>query len=137
MDAYLGLADAYEAQGDTEQARQVLENVLSVVANPNIAQSRLDGLEASAAPEFTPGPTIDPTRKPDPTPGPTPETTAKPKQEPTAGPTPEPTPTPTSEPTSESMPTPTPAPAQGVYILDSGTYGSNLLLRQLNNLDFT
>lgn len=49
-DAYIGLADAYTAQGDTEQARQVLSDALAVVADTSAIRSRLDGLEVSAAP---------------------------------------------------------------------------------------
>ena len=52
-EAYIGLADAYEAQGDTEQARQVLEDALAAVSDLSAIQSRLDGLAEGAGPEPT------------------------------------------------------------------------------------
>ena len=63
-DAYIGLADAYEAQGDAEQARQVLTAALTVVTDTDAIRSRLDRLEGNAVPEPTPE------SVPDPTPGP-------------------------------------------------------------------
>lgn len=56
-EAYIGLADAYEAQGDVERARQVLEDVLAVVSDPDMIRSRLAELEEGEAPE----PTLEPT----------------------------------------------------------------------------
>ena len=67
-DAYIGLADAYMALGDVEQARLVLEDALAVVTNPSVIQSRLSGLEGSAAPEPTPGITAEPAPIPEQTP---------------------------------------------------------------------
>lgn len=123
-DAYIGLADAYMAQGDAEQARQVLVNALAVVANPDMIQSRLDGLEESAIPEPAPGTSVTPTQEPDPTPEPsptqeltttmeptpTPEASSEPNSTPEDTVTPTSTPEPVLEPTSTSTPTPTPTP---------------------------
>ena len=69
-DAYLGLADACESQGDMERARQVLEDALTVVANPDVIRKRLGKLEASTAPKFTPGITAEPTQELTPIPTP-------------------------------------------------------------------
>ena len=65
-DAYIGLSDAYEAQGNTEQARQVLADALAVVANPDMIQNRLGGLGESAVPAPTPTPAPEPTPEPTP-----------------------------------------------------------------------
>ena len=111
-DAYIGLSDAFTAQGDTEQARRVLEDALSVVSDQNVIQTRLDVLGESAAPSPTPEPTPEPTQEPTPGPSPTQEPTPEPTVEPTPEPTPEPTrePTPTPTPTPAPTPTPTPTP---------------------------
>ena len=71
-DAYLGLADVYEAQGDTERARQVLADALAVVSDPSAIQSRLDSLGESASPGPTPGTGTEPTSAPAPGTTPTP-----------------------------------------------------------------
>ena len=76
-DAYLGLADVYTAMGNVEQARLVLEDALSAVADLNAIQTRLDALEGSAAPEPTAGPSDGQEPTPGPTPAPTPEPTPK------------------------------------------------------------
>lgn len=78
-DAYIGLADAYEAQGNTEQARQVLEDALVAVSDPDTIRSRLVDLEGSAVSESTSGMTLEPTREP------MPGTTAEPSQGPASG----------------------------------------------------
>ena len=72
-DAYIGLADVYEAQGDTERARQVLADALTVVADSDAIRIRLDGLEGNEALAPTPGTTVEPTPTPMPAPTPTPK----------------------------------------------------------------
>ena len=58
-DAYLGLSEAYEATGDAARARQVLEDALSVVSDPDEIQDRLDGL-GGGEPEPTAVVTVEP-----------------------------------------------------------------------------
>ena len=65
-DAYLGLADAYEAQGDVERARQVLEDALAVAADPDAIRNRLDRLGGSATAGPVTGATAGPTQEPTP-----------------------------------------------------------------------
>ena len=130
-DAYLGLADVYTAMGDTEQARQVLEDALSAVADPNVIQTRLDALEGSAAPEPTAGPPEEPSQRP------APEPTSAPTAEPTPGPTPTPTPAPTPKPTPEPTAAPVPEPTFSVELIASGVCGDHADWTLYSNGTFT
>ena len=88
-DAYIGLADTYEAQGDVERARHVLEDALAAVADPEAIQNRLVEMGESANLESTPGTTIEPTQELEPTPEATAEPSLAPSAEPTVELTPE------------------------------------------------
>lgn len=62
-DAYIGLADAYAAQGDLGQARKVLEDALAVVIDADAIRVCLNGMEDGLALEPTPEPTQAPTSR--------------------------------------------------------------------------
>ena len=109
VDAYLGLTDAYIAQGEYDKAIEVLEKAMDEV-DSNTAEIIKDKLEevhkAREAVEVTP--TVVPTATSTPILMPEPTVTSTPTL------TPEPTatsaPTPTTEPTATSTPMPTPKP---------------------------
>jgi len=92
-DAYIGLADAYEAIGDAEKARQILEDALAAVSEPDVIQNRLDGL-SEGEPESPPASTLAPT--PEPSSESAPESASEQAQEPALE-TPEPEPEAESE----------------------------------------
>lgn len=50
-EAYVGLADVYTAQGNTEQTRRVLEDALTVVSDPSTILNRLNRLEETTTPD--------------------------------------------------------------------------------------
>ena len=113
IDALVGLADAYIAQGEYDEAVSVLEDALENLggdASETIAEKLDEVREEKAAAEVTP--TVVPTEIPAPTATNTPVPTSTPTPEPTAEPTATstPTPEPTVEPTATPAPTNTPTP---------------------------
>ena len=110
-DAYIELAQAYLKIGESESAKQVLEDALVKVPNEDIKKvetelTELKGLEKSVSDE--PAPSLAPTSAPTPTPTPSP--TSAPTSAPTEAPTPEPTSTPTPTPALAPTAAPTPEP---------------------------
>ncbi len=118
VDAYLGLADAYIAQGEYEKAEEVLEDALDELSGDakdevkdKLEEVRAAKGEAEAEPTVAPTKmpvesTPAPTKAPVVTNTPTPEPTEAPAEVPTATATPVPTNTPIPEPTSTPVPTP-------------------------------
>lgn len=59
-DAYLGMADAYIAQGNIDAANEVLTNALVTAEDTTVIQARLDELAQQAEPKVDSEPEVQP-----------------------------------------------------------------------------
>ena len=92
-DAYLGMAEVYIAQGNTDAAAEVLTNALAVVEDSAIIQARLDELvkqsdaKTESEPEVQPEVALEPKPRPQPElqPAQEPESESKTESEPRLG----------------------------------------------------